>query len=216
MWLKDNHIKVLLFDVDGTLLDTGMGIIHSVRYTLDKLGLPRLPEEILRAFVGPPIQESLRKYAGLSVEDAQKGANIFRDFYKSEALFEASLYEGVLPLLERLKRDGYLIGVATYKREDYALDILRHFGIADYCEVMHGADNDNKLTKADIINLCCVELGVARENIVYVGDTEHDAKGAALAGIKFCAVTWGYGFTPENVSSVYPIDLICNQPNELW
>lgn len=215
MWLQDNHIKAILFDLDGTLLDTSEGIRHSVRYVLEKLGLPQPSDDRIREFVGPPIQESLMKYAGLSTEEAQEGANIFREFYKNETLFEASVYEGILSLLERLKQNGYKIGVATYKREDYALDILRHFGISPYCEVIHGADNENKLTKADIIDLCCVELGVPKSNIMLVGDTEHDAKGAATAGVKFCAVTWGFGYKSNEVTSVSPIVLICNDPNSL-
>jgi len=216
MWLHNNHIEAILFDLDGTLLDTSEGIRHSVRYALEKLGLPQPSDERIREFVGPPIQESLQRYAGLSIEEAQVGANIFRDFYKKEALFEASLYDGIISLLERLKKDGIKIAVATYKREDYAIDILRHFGIASYCDVIHGADNENRLTKADIINLCCAELDVPKNNIVLVGDTEHDAKGAAEAGVRFCAVTWGFGYTRSDTRSKYPIDFICNQPVDIY
>lgn len=215
MWLKDNQIKAILFDLDGTLLDTSEGILHSVRYTLDALGLPSLPNEIIKNFIGPPIQNSLQKYVGLSLEAAQAGTNVFRDFYKGEALYEARLYDGVIPLIEQLQKGGYKIAVATYKREDYAIDILQHYGIAGYCSVIHGADNENKLTKADIINLCCAELGVEKENILLVGDTEHDAKGASLAGVKFCAVTWGFGYNKNDVNSDYPIDFVCNQPLDI-
>lgn len=215
MWLKDNHIKVVLFDVDGTLLDTGEGIMHSMQYTLDKFGLPKLSNEILRKFVGPPPQEALQKYVGLSNEDAIYIANEYRNFYKNNALYEASLYDGIIPLLERLKRNGIKIAVATYKREDYALDILRYFGIADYCDVIHGADANNKMTKADIITLCCRELRVQKAKVLYVGDTEYDAKGAAISGVKFCAATWGYGFKKEKVVSEFLINLVCHQPNEI-
>ena len=215
MWLKNNHIEAILFDLDGTLLDTSEGIRHSVRYALDQLQLPQPSEECLREFVGPPIQESLMRYGGLSKEDAQRGANIFRDFYKNRALFEASLYEGIIPLLEQLHEQDIKIGVATYKREDYAIDILKHFGIAMYCNVMHGADNENKLTKADIIDLCIDELGVQKHNIVLVGDTEHDAKGASQAGIKFCAVTWGFGYQGSTINSAYDINFVCNNPLKL-
>ena len=199
MWLKDNHIEAILFDLDGTLLDTSEGILHSVRYTLNQLQLPQLSDEQIGCFIGPPIQESLMKYVGLTPEAAQKGANIFRDFYKREALFEASVYDGVFPILEQLRKEGFKIGVATYKREDYAIDILRHFGISTYCDVIHGADNENKLTKADIVELCCKELAVNKGNILLVGDTEHDAKGAMLAEVQFCAVTWGFGYSNNSV-----------------
>ena len=215
MWLNDNNIKAVLFDLDGTLLDTSAGICHSVRYTMDRLNIPQPSDEKIKEFVGPPIQESLIKYAGLSIEDAQNGANIFRDYYKNEALYEASLYEGIIPLLVQLHKKDIKIGVATYKREDYAIDILKHFEIAKYCDVMHGADNENKLTKADIIDLCIDELGVQKQNIILVGDTEHDAKGAAHAGIKFCAVTWGFGYDQLHISSDFNIDLTIQSPLEL-
>lgn len=215
MWLKDNHIEAILFDLDGTLLDTSEGICYSVRYTLDQLQLPQPSEESLREFVGPPIQESLMRYGELSMEEAQRGANIFRNFYKSQALFEASLYDGIITIMEQLHQIGIKMGVATYKREDYALDILNHFGIAKYCDVIHGADNDNKLTKADIIDLCIGELGVQKQNIIFVGDTEHDAKGASSAGIRFCAVTWGFGYNQLHHSSDYNIDVTIKSPSEL-
>jgi len=215
MWLKDNQIEAILFDLDGTLLDTSEGIMNSLRYTLGVLGLSSLSDETIRKFIGPPIQESLQKYAGLSTEAAQEGANVFRDYYKSKALYEARLYDGIIPLMEWLKKNGYKIAVATYKREDYAIDILRHFGLAEYCSVIHGADNMNKLTKTDIINLCCTELGVKKERVLLIGDTEHDAKGAAVAGVKFCAVTWGFGYKNDETSSAYPIDLVCNMPKEI-
>ena len=215
MWLQDNHIKAVIFDVDGTLLDTGDGIMHSIRHTLETFGLPVPIENVLRKYVGPSPYESLQQFAGLSEDSARAGANMFREFYKNVALYEATIYDGVMSLLERLKQDGYKLGVATNKREDYALDILHYFGISPYCEIIHGSDSDYKLTKADIINLCCAELGVSKENILYVGDTEYDARGAAFAGIKFCAVTWGYGYKQGEFLSDYPVSLICHKPSDL-
>lgn len=187
-------IKAVLFDLDGTLLDTSEGIMDSVRYTIDTLGYSPLPSESLLKFVGPPIQNSLMTQIGLSSEEAQKGATIFRDYYKSKALFKAKVYSGIIDILEYLNKNDILIGVATYKREDYAIDLLKFFKIAEYCNVIHGADNYNQLTKADIVELCVSELGVAKEEMVLIGDTEHDAKGAKGAGIKFIAVTWGFGY----------------------
>ena len=197
-------IKAVLFDLDGTLLDTSEGIKHSVRYTLSKMGYNELPEDTILKFVGPPIQNSLMTFCGVDAEEAQKGANVFRDFYKSEALFEASLYDGIIELLQELKGRGVRIGVATYKREDYALDLLNMFGISEHCDVIHGADNENRLTKADIVEMCINELGTKKSDVILVGDTEHDAKGAAVAGVRFVAVTWGFEYKPNNTSSLYP------------
>lgn len=197
-------IKAVLFDLDGTLLDTSEGIKHSVRYTLSAMGYNTLPEETILQFVGPPIQNSLMMYCGVSSEEAQKGANVFRNYYKTNALFEASLYDGIMELLSELKSKGIKIGVATYKREDYAIDLLNHFGIDKYCDVIHGADNDNVLSKADIVELCIKETGVEREEVVLIGDTEHDAKGAFQSKVGFIAVAWGFGYKNTEIKTSYP------------
>lgn len=208
-------INAVLFDLDGTLLDTSEGIIDSVSYTIRQLGYQALPESTLLKFVGPPIQNSLITHLGITQEEAQNCANIFRNYYKTKALFKANLYPDVLVLLQSLKSDGIKVGVATYKREDYAIELLNHFGIADYCDVMHGADNDNVLTKADIVELCIKEMGVDKSSIVLVGDTEHDAKGANDADVGFLAVTWGFGYSPDNQVTNYPYRAFIENPLQI-
>ena len=208
-------IKAVLFDLDGTLLDTSEGIKQSVRYTLSEMRYCALPENTILKFVGPPIQNSLMNYCGASLEEAQKGANVFRNHYKAKAMYEASLYDGITELLLNLKSNGVKIGVATYKREDYAIDLLKYFGIDKYCDAMHGADNENILSKADIIEMCISEMGVRRNKVVLVGDTEHDAKGAFQAKVSFIAVTWGFGYKINEVDSQFPVYSIANAPKDI-
>lgn len=208
--------KAVLFDLDGTLLDTSNGIRESVKYTIDRLGLPELSESTILKFVGPPIQDSLMQYCGLSSKSAQQGAQIFRDYYKNEALYQASLYPGVYPTLLELKNSGIKIGVATYKREDYAIKLLDYFGIAEICDVIHGADNENKLNKAAIIEKCIAELGADKSETVLIGDTEHDAKGAMEAGVGFIAVTWGFGYKNEKEMENYPVKAVVNSPKDIF
>lgn len=208
-------IKFVSFDLDGTLLDTSEGIIQSVKYTVGKMGLILPQDTDMGFFIGPPIQMSLQKFFGLDAETAQNGADIFRTYYKSEALYMAKPYEGVFDVLEDLRTRKVKIGVATYKREDYALDILRHFHIAEYCDVMCGADNNNVLTKADIICNSYKAVGVLPEDTIYIGDTEHDAKGANEAGTPFVAVTWGFGFKTNNDITSYPVKGFANKPKDI-
>ena len=194
--------KAILFDLDGTLLDTTEGVLESAAHAARQLDLPALPHDTMLKFVGPPIQDSFKVHYGLDEESAQKAAELFRSYYKEKALLKATPYPGLIETLAQLQKTGYVLGVATYKREDYALTILEHFGIAPFCRSMHGADNFNHLSKADIVNLCLTELGAARADSVLVGDTAHDAKGAALAGIDFIGVTFGFGFkTKEDVDA---------------
>lgn len=208
-------IKAVLFDLDGTLLDTSEGILTSVKYTINKMGLVLPPDVNTDFFIGPPIQMSLQKCFGLAADEAQRGANLFRDYYKTEALFLAKPYEGIFDVLKSLKDNGVKIGVATYKREDYAIDILRHFHISDYCDAMCGADNNNILTKSDIIRNCCKILNVMPQESIYVGDTEHDAKGASEAGLPFVAVTWGFGFNENNLNLNYPVVSFIHAPFQI-
>lgn len=196
--------KAVLFDLDGTLLDTTEGVLESAAYAAKAQGYPELPHETMLKFVGPPMQDSFMTFYGVDKEAAQAAANVFRNYYKTHALLKARPYPGMEKLLQDLNNRGVKVGVATYKREDYAITILEHFGIAKYCRSMHGADNYNKLTKADIVNLCIDELGAPKSETVLVGDTDHDAKGAANAGVDFVAVTFGFGYRSVADVTNYP------------
>lgn len=191
------NIRTVLFDVDGTLLDTSEGIIESVQHTIRALRLQPLSKAGLLSFIGPPIQQSLTRHFNLDAQQVQQAADIFRDYYKSKALFKATPYSGIHDLLESLSRHGLQIGVATFKREDYAIELLRHFGLAPLCQVIHGADNLNQMTKSDIINLCIDQFHCPPADVCYVGDTENDMLSARKSGTHFVGVTWGFGFRPH-------------------
>ena len=208
-------MKAVLFDLDGTLLDTTEGVLESAIFAAKKLGYEELPYETMLSFVGPPIQNSFIKWYGCSQEKAQEAANVFRTYYKENALFKAALYPGLMDLLKELQMKDIKMGVATYKREDYAISILEHFGIAPFCITMHGADNFNKLTKADIVNICIDELGTKQSEVVLVGDTEHDALGAERAGVPFLGVTYGFGFKTKADVDHYPNIGCANSAKEI-
>ncbi len=187
--------RAVIFDVDGTLLNTREGILSAVGATLEEFGMRPLKKEDERLFIGPPIQRSLMEVYGLTKEEAQSFANVFRERYsKHEFLFRAGVYDGIPQLMERLQESGIRIAVATYKREDYAVDIVTHFGLAGRADVVHGADNFNKLTKSDIIRLCIEEMGFSPAECVMVGDSDNDAIGAEGIGCPFIGVTYGFGF----------------------
>lgn len=191
-----SKIKAAVFDVDGTLLNTKEGILSSIRATLEEMGYDDIPEDKIYMFVGPPIQRSMMEVYGCTKEEAQDFANHFRQRYsKPEYLFQAERYDGIIELMKELSEKGIKIAVATYKREDYAIDIVKKFGITDYADVVHGADNFNKLTKADIIKLCIDEMGLEPSECVMVGDSDNDAIGAKGMGCPFIGVTYGFGFT---------------------
>ena len=210
-------IEDVIFDLDGTLLDTSEGIIESVRYSAKALGFRELPQETLFQFVGPPLLQSFMAYYGCDRECAQKATEIFRDHYKTVTLYRAKPYGGIYELCETLKDCGVKMAVATYKPEDYAIKLLEHFGFDRYCNPMHGADKNGTLKKEDIIRMCLEELDASKENSVLIGDTEHDAKGAAIAGIPFLAVTYGFGFKEKEDEELlkYPCIGVASTPREI-
>lgn len=187
--------KAVVFDLDGTLMDTAPGVLQAVRYTVQAMGMPALDTDTILKFIGPPVRQSFIDFCGLSQEQAVQATKIFRDRYSTVDLYGAIVYDGIFDVLGRLQSKKIKIGVATYKREDYAVKLLQKKGIADYCQSMCGADDKGLKTKQDILQECICALGIERnDQAILVGDTLHDSAGAAKAGAGFIAVTYGYGF----------------------
>ncbi len=187
----------VLFDLDGTLLDTSPGIFSTANYTLSALGLPKQNATQLRKFVGPPLAACFRVACGLQESLIPEACDIYRaEYTESGAMFDASVYEGIIELLNELTRRGLTLGVATLKHESLAHDILEHFGLVSYFSIISGADRQGTLSKADIIELALQRLGHADyTDVLMVGDTPHDMDGALIAGVDFVGVDWGFGFS---------------------
>ena len=190
-----NKYDLAVFDLDGTLLDTRGGVLSAVKYTIKEFGYEMPDEDTLRTFIGPPVQEGFSRVYGLEGPILQEIATVFRNFYSTKTLLEAKLYDGMLELLEAMKARGIMPAVATYKREDYALTLLRHFGFDRYTDIMFGGDHENKLKKRDIIEKCINTAGVTDlSRVVMIGDTEFDAVGARDIGVDFIGVSYGFGY----------------------
>ena len=191
--------KMILFDLDGTLMDTSEGILRAVRYTIDRFGFPALRDEEIARFIGPPIQDSFASAYGLHGPILQEIATVFRERYKTVDLLRAKPYPGIFEALSKMREAGKKLAVATYKREDYALQLLRSFGLDQYFDVMHGGDHENIRKKHDIIRLCIEQTeGADEENSLLVGDTMSDCLGAEKANIDFLAVCYGFGFRSKD------------------
>lgn len=192
------RFKVVVFDVDGTLLDTSEGVIESVKYTIKKHKLKELDDITLKTFIGPPIQDSFARVYGLSGEILQELATTFRNQYKNVDLLKAVPYDGIYDLIQELLDVGIKVAIATYKRQDYATAIMRHFGFDKYTDIIYGADHENKLKKRDIIEMALKDSGVTDyKDAVMVGDSDNDAIGAESIGTQFIGVTYGFGFKKD-------------------
>ena len=130
----------VIFDLDGTLLDTSEGVFASVRHTVEALGKPALDEATLRTFIGPPVKLSLIRLYGLDEDAANHATEIFRTQYKDHDLLKAEPYAGIKDLIRALRAQGCKIGVATLKREDYALTLLEHYHFTELCDSICGSD----------------------------------------------------------------------------
>lgn len=196
--------KAIIWDLDGTLLDTTEGVKYAVKYTIDQLGLKRLDEETIGLFVGPPMQLSFKKYFQMNDIEALRAANLFRTNYKEKSLLKARLYPNTLEVLNKLKLYGYKMAVATNKSHENAITILNHFGVAEFCDFMMGSDLEGRLKKADIIKICLDRLSVKPKEALYIGDSTFDMEGARTVGMDFVGVSYGFGFRKgDNIG--YPV-----------
>ena len=189
------RFKVVVFDVDGTLLDTSEGVKESVKYTIRKHGLKELDDVMLSTFIGPPIQDSFARVYGLSGDILQELATTFRNRYKDVDLLKAIPYDGIYDLMQKFLEADIKIAIATYKRQDYASAIMEHFGFDKYTDIIYGADHENKLKKRGIIEMALKDSGVTDyKEAVMIGDSDNDAIGAEGIGVEFVGVTYGFGF----------------------
>ena len=192
-----NTVQCVIFDLDGTLLDTSPGIMESVRYAAEKLGYPPLTEEQLLSFIGPPLKDSFVRCYDCGMPQAEELTAAYREHYREGALLNAKPYDGMETLLEALKQRGLCAAVATGKPQAFSERILRHFGLERFFRVIHGSDMEGKLKKSDLIRLCAEDTGIPRDQCVMVGDSEHDARGAREAGVPFIGVSYGFGNRDE-------------------
>lgn len=204
--------ETVLFDLDGTLTDSGPGIMNSIRYALTKSGIAVPGEDVLRTFIGPPLKEQFEKVFGL---DSREGAEMvvkYREYYSGKGIYENRVYDGVPEMLGRLRDAGIRVLMATSKPEIFAKRIADHFDFAKYFDFIGGACmNGTRTDKYEVIEYVLESGGAleqslvrsvegianGRETTVMVGDRSHDITGAKKAGIHSLGVLYGYGSEEE-------------------
>ena len=192
-------MKQILFDLDGTLTDSGEGIMHCAELTLQHYNLPVPTRAEMRSMVGPPLRDSFRRY-GIPESELDNAVAFYRKHYLEFGQFENFPYPGIQELLDRLKNQGYKLYVATSKPEVMAKNILAYFDLSRYFTIICGAISDgSRNTKEAVIEHLLSQLEETTD-LVMVGDTIYDVKGAAYHSIPCIAVTWGYG-VPEDMQT---------------
>lgn len=195
----NNNFEYILFDLDGTITDSGEGITKSVQYALKYFDINVEKLEDLNKFIGPPLKDSFKKYYNFDDEKAELGLKKYREYYAEKGIFENSLYDGVVDLLEGLKKNNKTIILATSKPEVYAKQILEYFKVDQYFTFAAGSDfEETRVKKGEVIKYALEEAKISDlSKVVMIGDREHDIIGAKENNIKSIGVLYGYGDVVE-------------------
>lgn len=200
--------KTILFDLDGTLTDSGEGIMNCAALALEHFHIPVPSREAMRVFVGPPLTSTFRSF-GIPEEKIPEAVKVFRSRYTPVDIFENSPYPGIHQLLDTLSRHGHKLYVATSKPEEMAITVLRHFELEQFFTGICGAAMDESRTNKEEVISYLLEKNGTSDNMLMIGDTVFDVLGAGSHGIPAIGVAWGYG-SPEEMRKAGAIAVAAN------
>ncbi len=184
--------KAILFDLDGTLTDSGEGIMNCAELALRHFGLTVPDRKTMRQFVGPPLDKTFIRF-GVPADRTDEAIQVYRSRYTDVGLFENFPYPGIEAVLAKLQADGHRLFVATSKPEITSVRVLEHFDLARYFEKICGATMDgSRSSKEDVIAYLLDQVDDICQTVM-VGDTTYDVIGARRHGIDTIGVAWGYG-----------------------
>lgn len=194
-------IKAVLFDLDGTIINSEEGITKCVQYALHAYGIDEPDRTKLRCFIGPPLDPVFREKYGMTEAEAWQSVEKYRERFDVKGIFECSLYDGVREAIARFKEHGYLLALASSKPETACRRILEHFDLLGYFDEVVGSTLDGSIsTKAEVLE----ELGrrmagshIGKNELCLIGDTKYDAAGAKAFGIRCIGVSYGFGTREE-------------------
>jgi phosphoglycolate phosphatase len=208
-----NKFDLLLFDLDGTLVDSGEGIMKCAQYALAQCGISVDDYHTLRAFVGPPFKD----FYGFSHDEAMKAVEAYRDRYFKKGIYEQMLYPGVVEFLHEVKRRGYRMAIATSKTQVQADKVTGELfpALRECFDYIFGRDEEGLLhTKADVINAGLRQLGCTdTSRVLMIGDRKFDIIGAKECGLPSLGVLFGYGSREEFAAA--GADMVCNSYDEI-
>ncbi|MCI5873100.1 MAG: HAD hydrolase-like protein [Clostridiales bacterium] len=190
-------MKAILFDLDGTIINSEEGITKCVQYALKAYGVDEPDLKNLLCFIGPPLDPVFRERYGMTEEEAWEAVQKYRERFDVKGIFECCLYDGVADVIRSLKEKGYVLALASSKPELACRRILEHFALLPYFDEVVGATLDGSIsTKEEVLE----ELGrrmehmqITKDEMCLIGDTKYDAAGAKAFGIRCIGVDYGFG-----------------------
>lgn len=190
--------KYFLLDFDGTVANTGIGITKGVAYALKYYGIEITDLNSLTNFIGPPLSDSFQRYFDFSKEQSKEAVVKYREYYTPYGMYESELYEGILDLLETVKKQGGKIVLATSKPESAARKLLDYFKADSYFELITGASEDLSMNKkGDVIRYAMNKINIPKEQAIMIGDREQDIFGAKENELPSIGVLYGFGDRDE-------------------
>ena len=204
-----SSLSAIFFDLDGTLVDSSIGIHNGFTYTFDQLGVPSPDAKTIRGFMGPPLETSFASC--LPAYQVERAIQLYRSYYKEKGVYEAQLFPQIKELLTELAKQ-YPLYITTTKNTPTAVDMTSYFGIDRFFDGIYGS-SPQALHKADVIRQALTTHNLDPETVVIIGDTKFDMIGAQETGIKKLAVTWGFGDETELMT--YHPDWIAHHPTDI-
>ena len=204
-----SSLSAIFFDLDGTLVDSSIGIHNGFTYTFDQLGVPSPDAKTIRGFMGPPLEASFTSC--LPADQVERAIQLYRSYYKEKGVYEAQLFPQIKELLTELAKQ-YPLYITTTKNTPTAVDMTSYFGIDRFFDGIYGS-SPQALHKADVIRQALTTHNLDPETVVIIGDTKFDMIGAQETGIKKLAVTWGFG--DEKDLMTYQPDWVAHQPADI-
>jgi len=207
--------KVILFDLDGTLTESKEGIINSILYALQKLGIDENDLNRLQPFIGPPLLDSFMSAYGFTRAKAEIAVQYYREFFSVKGIYENRLYPGIYQLLGDLKNAGKINVLATSKPLIYATEVLSYFCIPGFFDYITGSElNGSHTDKKELIKEVMDHYHDYKpDEFIMIGDRKYDIEGAKENGITSVGVLYGYG-TREELEKAHP-DYLIDNPEEL-
>ena len=202
-------ISAIFFDLDGTLVDSSIGIHNAFTHTFKELGVPSPDAKTIRDFMGPPLKSSFA--ACLPKEQISEAVQIYRSYYKEKGIHEAQLFPQIVELLEELSKN-YPLYITTTKNTPTAQDMTKNLGIYHFFDGIYGSSPEAP-HKADVIRQALQTHQLAPQQAIIIGDTKFDMLGAQETGIQKLAVTWGFGEQADLLN--YHPDCIAHTPLEV-
>lgn len=211
------NFRTVLFDLDGTVADSGAGILNCVRYAFNKMNLEIPDEAVLKKFLGPPLMHSFTNFCGMPEEQAREAFHFYRERYCGMdcCVTENSLFEGIYDVLEQLKNADKRIALATTKSENIADRIVEYFDIKKFFTAVCGAANDgSRGVKSEVIRDALERCGETDpKQVLMIGDRFYDIEGAKTVGTYSAGVLYG-GSSREELEKA-GADYLVSKPSEI-